>query len=88
MNFVLKISKLLASHASAFIILVAIFTFFLPDTFGWVRGNTQTVILGIIMLTMGLTLSPNDIKIMGSALWISSSVPVHSSSSCHAWLTR
>lgn len=64
MNFVLKISKLLASHASAFIILVAIFTFFLPDTFGWVRGNTQTVILGIIMLTMGLTLSPNDIKIM------------------------
>lgn len=64
MNFVLKTSQLLASHASAFIIIVAIFTFFLPDTFGWVRGNTQTVILGVIMLTMGLTLSPNDIKIM------------------------
>lgn len=64
MNFILKTSQLLASHASAFIIMVAIFTFFLPDTFGWVRGNTQTVILGIIMLTMGLTLSPNDIKIM------------------------
>lgn len=64
MNFLLKLSKLLASHASVFIILVAIFTFFEPDTFGWVRGNTQTVILGLIMLTMGLTLTPNDLKIM------------------------
>lgn len=64
MNFLLKLSKLLASHASVFIILVAIFTFFEPDTFGWVRGNTQTIILGLIMLTMGLTLTPNDLKIM------------------------
>lgn len=64
MNFLLKTSKLLAANASIFIIAIAIFTFFMPDVFGWVRGNTQTVILGIIMLTMGLTLSPNDLKVM------------------------
>lgn len=64
MNSLQKISKLLASNASVFIILVAIFTFFLPNTFAWVRGNTQTVILGLIMLTMGLTLSTDDFRIL------------------------
>ena len=32
--------------------------------FVWVRGTTQTVILGIIMLTMGLTLTTQDFKIL------------------------
>ncbi len=59
-----SLSRLLSAHASAFIILVAIVTFFFPNLFCWVRGTTQTVILGIIMLTMGLTLTPNDFKIM------------------------
>ncbi len=36
----------------------------IPNTFDWVRGTTQTVILGIIMLTMGLTLTTNDFKIL------------------------
>ena len=46
------------------IIGIAIFTFFVPDTFKWVSGTTQTVILGLIMLTMGLTLSTEDFKIL------------------------
>ena len=49
------LSKLLANYTSIFVIGVAVFTFFFPHTFDWVRGTTQTVILGIIMLTMGLT---------------------------------
>ena len=57
-------SRWLASNASLFIITIAVFTFFVPDTFGWVRGNTQTVILGLIMLTMGLTLTTEDFKIL------------------------
>lgn len=32
--------------------------------FGWVNGNTQTIILGIIMLTMGLTLTPQDFRLL------------------------
>lgn len=59
-----RLSRLLAAHASAFIILVALLTFFVPELFVWVRGTTQTVILGIIMLTMGLTLTVDDFAIM------------------------
>lgn len=32
--------------------------------FGWVKGDTQTIILGVIMLTMGLTLTPDDFKFL------------------------
>ena len=60
------VSRWLATFASPFIIGVALFTFFVPITFEWVRGITQTVILGIIMLTMGLTLTANDFKILFS----------------------
>ena len=55
---------MLANYTSIFVIGIAVFTFFFPHTFNWVRGLTQTVILGIIMLTMGLTLTTNDFKIL------------------------
>lgn len=58
------LSSWLANHASAFIIAIALVTFFIPDLFKWVHGNTQTVILGLIMLTMGLTLTTQDFKIV------------------------
>ena len=57
MNVFQKLSRWLAGNASWVVIAAAVFTFFLPSAFNWVRGNTQTVILGIIMLTMGLTLT-------------------------------
>lgn len=57
-------SRWLSAHASIFVIGVAIVTFFLPHLFDWVRGTTQTVILGIIMLTMGLTLTTDDFRIL------------------------
>ena len=59
-----KISGFLSSKTSIFIIIVAIITYFFPDIFIWVKGDTQTVILGIIMLTMGMTLSVEDFKIL------------------------
>ena len=64
MNVFQKLSRWLASNASWVVIAAAVFTFFLPSAFNWVRGNTQTVILGIIMLTMGLTLTTEDFKIL------------------------
>lgn len=57
-----RLSNLLSQKASLFIILVALITFFWPHLFVWVKGHTQTIILGIIMLTMGLTLTPDDFK--------------------------
>lgn len=58
------VSRWLANNTSAFVIGIAVLTFFLPHTFDWVRGTTQTVILGIIMLTMGLTLTTGDFRIL------------------------
>ena len=58
------LSDTLSGKASIFIILTAIVTFFYPDLFAWVKGNTQTIILGIIRLTMGLTLKPNDFRLL------------------------
>lgn len=64
MDLFQRLSRWLASNASWVVIAAAVFTFFLPSAFNWVRGNTQTVILGVIMLTMGLTLTTQDFKIL------------------------
>ena len=64
MKTMIQLSRWLAANASLFIIAIAVVTFFVPELFVWVRGTTQTVILGIIMLTMGLTLTTDDFKIL------------------------
>ena len=58
------LSRWLSTYTSFFIIGIAVVTFFAPHLFDWVRGNTQTVILGVIMLTMGLTLTTDDFRIL------------------------
>lgn len=63
-KFLTNASRWLANYTSFFIIGIAVITFFAPHVFDWVRGDTQTVILGIIMLTMGLTLTTDDFKIL------------------------
>ncbi|MDO5462776.1 MAG: bile acid:sodium symporter family protein [bacterium] len=39
-------------------------TFLKPELFMWVKGDVQTLVLGIIMLTMGMTLTMEDLKIL------------------------
>ena len=46
----------------AVVALAGVFAYFVPDAFGWVRGNAQTSLLGLIMLTMGLTLTGEDFR--------------------------
>lgn len=62
MKAVKKVSKFLSKNTSVFIILIAVIGFFMPMLFSWVKGNTQTLIIGIIMFCMGLTLTTNDFK--------------------------
>ena len=57
-------SRLLAKYTPAFITAVAVATYFLPDMFSWVRGNAQTAVLGVIMLSMGMTLKGEDFRIL------------------------
>lgn len=57
-----RTSDFLSSHSSAYVILAAILAFLVPETFSWVKGDVSSIILGIIMLTMGLTLSIDDFR--------------------------
>ncbi len=65
MELLKRISALLANYTSPFVILTAIVAMWKPELFGWVQsGNVASVILGLIMLTMGCTLSTNDFRIL------------------------
>ena len=64
-----KISGWLAKWTPLFVTLVAVWTFFVPKTFSWVRGDSQTAILGVIMLSMGMTLKSEDFRILAKRPW-------------------
>ena len=65
MRLLLSISQYLSRYTSLFIIIVAIIAFIVPETFAWVQqGQRASVILGLIMLTMGCTLSTKDFRIL------------------------
>ena len=66
MRFLQAVSAWLAKWTPLFIAGVAVGTYFVPNAFGWVRGDTQTAVLGVIMLTMGMTLKDEDFKILAS----------------------
>lgn len=59
-----KVSKFLSSKTSIFVIAVAVVAFIFPDIFSWVKGTKQSIVLGIIMLGMGMTLTKQDFKIL------------------------
>lgn len=63
-RFFQTVSRFLAAYTSPVIVGVAIATFLWPDLFRWVKGDIQTLVLGIIMLTMGMTLTTEDFKIL------------------------
>lgn len=64
MDILKKISLFLSKKTSIFIIAIAILTFFYRDLFAWVKGDIQTIILGLIMLTMGMSLTTKDFEIL------------------------
>lgn len=56
------VTHFLSTYTSLFVIGCAVVAFIVPPTFAWVHGNVSSVILGIIMLSMGLTLRVEDFK--------------------------
>lgn len=70
-----KISRFLSNYTSGVVILIAIATFLLPTLMSWVntvlfidpvanKFTWQSVIIGIIMFSMGLTLTKQDFYIL------------------------
>lgn len=60
------VSAWLSKWTPLFVALVAVEAYFAPATFGWVRGDVQTAVLGVIMLAMGMTLKGEDFRILAS----------------------
>lgn len=68
-KFLYKASQWLSTYTSWFIIAVAVVTYIVPQLFTWVHGTTQSCILGFIMLTMGLTLTMQDMRVLAARPW-------------------
>lgn len=69
MKILQQISALLAKWTPLVVAMAAVVAYFMPGTFGWVRGQTQTAILGVIMLTMGMTLKREDFAVLVARPW-------------------
>lgn len=63
MNTLAKISDIAAKYMSVFIIVVVLVAYYLPEYFAWL-GGYLTILLGIVMFGMGLTLKASDFKIV------------------------
>lgn len=70
-----KVSKFLSDYTSVVVIAIAVVTFFVPTMMGWVNNalfvdpvsnkfTCQSIIIGVIMFSMGLTLTTEDFKIL------------------------
>ena len=68
-SYLVKVANWLSTYTSYFIIAVAVVTYLIPELFTWVHGTTQSSILGFIMLTMGLTLTMQDMKVLAARPW-------------------
>ena len=62
--FLLAASAWLSRQTPLFVALMGAVAFKWTASFRWVHGDTQTAILGVIMLAMGLTLSKKDFAIL------------------------
>ena len=53
MSFLIAVSRILAKFTALFVIGTAVLAYFVPQTCTFVKGTTQIIILGVIMLSMG-----------------------------------
>ena len=59
-----KVCDFIAQWMGLLVLMVAAVAMFLPESFIWIDTKTINPLLGVIMFGMGLTLSPNDFKIV------------------------
>lgn len=63
MNLVGKIGTVLTRYVALIIIALSVWAFLTPGLFAWATGYTA-IFLGVIMFGMGLTISPDDFKVV------------------------
>lgn len=89
MNFLTAISRQMTRFTALIIVLASIIAFIEPATFSWVKGDTQVVVLGIIMLGMGMTLGKEDYQILAQRpldIFIGAIAPIYDyAAACHRY---
>src|SRR5699024_8737628 len=63
MKLLEKISALAGKYFAILVIVVAVIAFLMPDSFSFL-GQYITILLGVVMFGMGLTLKPVDFKLV------------------------
>ena len=64
MNTIKSNFKKISGMTSQVVVAAAVISFIFPNLFAWVSGTTQTLILGLIMLSMGMSLTSKDFEIL------------------------
>ncbi len=57
-------SAVLVKYTAFFVVGAGVLAFFIPELFTWVSGISQMVVLAVIMLAMGVSLSAEDYKVL------------------------
>lgn len=69
MRYLHLLSAVLSHYAVLFVTGLGILAYLYPAVCDWVKGSYATWILSVIMLSMGMTLSLKDFKILASRPW-------------------
>lgn len=60
----MSIGKLIEKSFAFMVLIVAIMSLLIPESFSWVKTSSINYLLGVIMLFMGMTLRPSDFKVV------------------------
>ncbi len=66
MEFLKKLSALSGKYMSVIIICATIISLFFPEAVGFIKTSYVNILLGIVMFGMGLTLKPDDFRVLFS----------------------
>ncbi len=66
MDFLIKISRFFSKHMAAIVIAMALLALFVPTSVSFIKTSYVNPLLGIVMFGMGLTLKPQDFKVLFS----------------------
>ena len=66
MNFLLRFSQFVAANIAWLVLSISLLALFVPASFAWIKPSAINPLLGLVMFGMGLTLKPNDFKIVFS----------------------
>lgn len=66
MNVLKKITNFVSRYMAAIVILMAMIALFAPSSVSFIKTSYVNTLLGIVMFGMGLTLKPDDFKVVFS----------------------